>query len=52
MTSKTDGVQETQTYEYNADGSYVLTWASKTGAEIFTYNASFIVQFDDTAIRN
>ena len=39
MTSQKDQTQETQTYAYNADGSYVLTWASKTGAEIFTYNA-------------
>ena len=39
MTCQKDGTQETQTYDYSEDGSYVLTWASKTGAEIFTYNA-------------
>ena len=49
MTSQKDGVQETQTYTYNEDGSYILTWGSKTGAEIFTYNAKGqLVKYDNT----
>ena len=48
MTSQSDGVQTYQTYTYNADGSYVKFWGSRTGGEEFTYNAKGqLVKYDD-----
>ncbi len=48
MTSQSDGVQMYQTYTYNADGSYVKFWGSRTGGEEFTYNAKGqLVKYED-----
>ena len=49
MVSQSDQTEQTQTYTYDADGGYVLVWASKTGGEEFTYNADgLLIQYRNT----